>query len=282
MSIKDQNQSFTPADVAIQPRNRQHDLAEALKGDWMRKDVFATAWFNAMSITFPLGEQFFINSVRHYRDRITDPKLQQEMRQFFSQEAVHLREHKRYNEMLCELRGYDLEKLEGPLRRRMAWVKKNVPAREQLAGTAAVEHLTAVLAEKALGNSGIFADADADADPAMRDLWQWHSVEEMEHKAVAFDVYRAIGGTEKMRRAAMRRSTLFLTWDILHGVRHILKCDGKLWSAKVWLSGIRFLFGKQGILKGTWAPYKDFFREDFHPWQEDTSDLIAQWELQQQ
>ena len=69
---EDQTQSFTPAEVAIQPRNRQHDLAEALKGDWMRKDVFATAWFNAMSITFPLGEQFFINSVRHYRDRITD------------------------------------------------------------------------------------------------------------------------------------------------------------------------------------------------------------------
>lgn len=273
-----ENQSYTPDQVAIQPRNRQHDLADALTRDWMRNDVFATAWFNAMSITFPLGEQFFINSVRHYRDRITDPKLKEEMQQFFSQEAVHLREHKRYNQLLCEQRGYDLETLEGPLRRRMGWVKKNVPAREQLAGTAAVEHLTAVLAEKALGDHGLFTDAD----PAMVALWQWHAVEEMEHKAVAFDVYRAIGGSEKMRRAAMRRSTLLLTWDILHGVRHMLKCDGKLWSPKVWLSGLRFLVGKQGLLRGTWAPYKAFFREDFHPWQEDSSELIAQWQLQQQ
>jgi len=273
-----ENQSYTPDQVAIQPRNRHHDLADALTRDWMRNDVFATAWFNAMSITFPLGEQFFINSVRHYRDRITDPKLKEEMQQFFSQEAVHLREHKRYNQLLCEQRGYDLETLEGPLRRRMGWVKKNVPAREQLAGTAAVEHLTAVLAEKALGDHGLFTDAD----PAMVALWQWHAVEEMEHKAVAFDVYRAIGGSEKMRRAAMRRSTLLLTWDILHGVRHMLKCDGKLWSPKVWLSGLRFLFGKQGLLRGTWAPYKAFFREDFHPWQEDSSELIAQWQLQQQ
>jgi len=273
-----ENQSYTPDQVAIRPRNRQHDLADALTRDWMRNDVFATAWFNAMSITFPLGEQFFINSVRHYRDRITDPKLKEEMQQFFSQEAVHLREHKRYNQLLCEQRGYDLETLEGPLRRRMGWVKKNVPAREQLAGTAAVEHLTAVLAEKALGDLGLFTDAD----PAMVALWQWHAVEEMEHKAVAFDVYRAIGGSEKMRRAAMRRSTLLLTWDILHGVRHMLKCDGKLWSPKVWLSGLRFLFGKQGLLRGTWAPYKAFFREDFHPWQEDSSELIAQWQLQQQ
>ena len=273
-----ENQSYTPDQVAIRPRNRQHDLADALTRDWMRNDVFATAWFNAMSITFPLGEQFFINSVRHYRDRITDPKLKEEMQQFFSQEAVHLREHKRYNQLLCEQRGYDLETLEGPLRRRMGWVKKNVPAREQLAGTAAVEHLTAVLAEKALGDHGLFTDAD----PAMVALWQWHAVEEMEHKAVAFDVYRAIGGSEKMRRAAMRRSTLLLTWDILHGVRHMLKCDGKLWSPKVWFSGLRFLFGKQGLLRGTWAPYKAFFREDFHPWQEDSSELIAQWQLQQQ
>jgi len=273
-----ENQSYTPDQVAIRPRNRQHDLADALTRDWMRNDVFATAWFNAMSITFPLGEQFFINSVRHYRDRITDPKLKEEMQQFFSQEAVHLREHKRYNQLLCEQRGYDLETLEGPLRRRMGWVKKNVPAREQLAGTAAVEHLTAVLAEKALGDHGLFTDAD----PAMVALWQWHAVEEMEHKAVAFDVNRAIGGSEKMRRAAMRRSTLLLTWDILHGVRHMLKCDGKLWSPKVWLSGLRFLVGKQGLLRGTWAPYKAFFREDFHPWQEDSSELIAQWQLQQQ
>lgn len=273
-----QSQSYTPEHVPIKKRNPELDIAEALKGEWMDNHVFATAWFNAMSITFPLGEQFFINSVRHYRDRISDPKLQEEMCQFYSQEAVHLREHQRYNELLCAQRGYDLEALEGPLRRRMAWVKKNVPAREQLAGTVAVEHLTAVLAEKALGQDNLFAKAH----PAMAKLWRWHAVEEMEHKSVAFDVYRAIGGTEKMRRAAMRRSTFFLIWDILHGVRHILRRDGKLWSLKVWASGLIFLFGKQGVLRGAWQPYKDFFREDFHPWQQDTHQLIEDWELQQQ
>ena len=272
-----QSQSYTPDNVPIKKRNPELDIAEALKGEWMDNHVFATAWFNAMSITFPLGEQFFINSVRHYRDRISDPKLQEEMRQFYSQEAVHLREHQRYNELLCAQRGYDLEALEGPLRRRMGWVKKNVPAREQLAGTAAVEHLTAVLAEKALGEDNLFAKAH----PAMAKLWKWHAVEEMEHKSVAFDVYRAIGGTEKMRRAAMRRSTFFLTWDILHGVRHILSRDGKLWNLKVWASGLVFLFGREGVLRGTLKPYRDFFREDFHPWQQDAQQLIKDWELHQ-
>ena len=273
-----QPQSFTPENVPITKRNPQLDLAEALKVDWMNNHQFATAWFNAMSITFPLGEQFFINSVRHYRDRITDPKLKQEMKDFYSQEAVHLREHQRYNELLCAQRGYDLEELEKPLRKRMAWVKKNIPPRDQLAGTVAVEHMTAVLAERALGTADLFKGAH----PAMAKLWKWHAVEEMEHKAVAFDVYRAIGGTEKMRRAAMRRSTFFLTWDILHGVRHILRRDGVLWNLKVWASGFVFLFGKQGALRGTWQPYKDFFAEDFHPWAHDTQELIENWELQQQ
>ncbi len=117
-------QSFTPDNVSIVKRNPKLDIAEALTSEWMDNHVFATAWLNAMSITFPLGEQFFINSVRHYRDRITDPKLQREMKAFYSQEAVHLREHQRYNELLCAQRGYDLEKLIGPMRRRMQWVEK--------------------------------------------------------------------------------------------------------------------------------------------------------------
>src|SRR5438270_640835 len=43
----------------------------------------------------------------------------------------------------------------------------------------------------------------ADGDIVIRHLLMWHALEEAEHKAVAFDVYRAVGGTERMRKAAM-------------------------------------------------------------------------------
>ena len=66
-----------------------------------------------------------------------------------------------------------------------------------------------------------------------------------------------------------------------HGVRHILSRDGKLWNLKVWASGLVFLFGREGVLRGTLKPYRDFFREDFHPWQQDTQQLIKDWELHQ-
>jgi predicted metal-dependent hydrolase len=60
--------SQTPADVPITPRNREYDVARSLGRDWFDQHPFKTAWFNAMSMTFPLGEKFFIDSVRHYAD----------------------------------------------------------------------------------------------------------------------------------------------------------------------------------------------------------------------
>ena len=68
-------QSNTPSHVRIEPRNRHHRIDNCLAGDWLDNHPFKTAWFNAMSITFPLGEKFFIDSVRHYAGRIDDPKL---------------------------------------------------------------------------------------------------------------------------------------------------------------------------------------------------------------
>ena len=87
--------SLTPADVPVVPRNRNHELADSLSGDWFGNHPFKTAWFNAMSITFPLGEKFFIDSVRHFQDQIDDPKLAAEIRGFCGQEGYHRREHDR-------------------------------------------------------------------------------------------------------------------------------------------------------------------------------------------
>ena len=90
------------------------------------------------------------------------------------------------------------------------------------------------------------------ADSAMRAMWQWHAAEEMEHKAVAFDVYRAVGGTEKMRKRAMRQATFFLMLDVLIGLVHMLRKDKKLWNLSLWSQGWKFLFFKDGILRRVW------------------------------
>ena len=59
----------------------------------------------ALSSVFPDGEDYFVRSVRHFRDRITDPALKRQVAGFIGQEAVHGREHRVFNDRLAEL-GY--------------------------------------------------------------------------------------------------------------------------------------------------------------------------------
>lgn len=268
------NQSLTPTDVALKPRNREYDVASSLAGEWFDNHAFKTAWFNAMSITFPLGEKFFIDSVRHFANQIDDKKLLEDISGFCGQEGFHRREHQRYNETLCRLRGYDLRRMEGRLETNIRRAYKFMTPMERLALTAAMEHVTAIMAESALSKDDPMLGS---ADPAMQALWQWHAAEEMEHKAVAFDVFRAVGGTEKLRRRAMRQATFFLMKDVLLGLLHMLRRDRKLWDLRLWRDGWKFLFAEGGILRRVWPAYKEYFREGFHPWDRDTRPLLHDW-----
>ena len=105
------SESTMPNDLAIKVRNMTFELDKILATDWADNDPFLTAFFNAMSISFPSGERNFIDSVRTYEDRITDPKLASEVKDFYQQEAIHSREHRKYNRLLCQKRGYDLATL---------------------------------------------------------------------------------------------------------------------------------------------------------------------------
>ena len=275
-------ESYTPEDISIQLRNKKHELAGCLGRDWYDNHPFKTAWFNAMSITFPLGEKSFIDSVRHYADKITDPKLQSEIKHFCGQEGIHRREHELYNITLCKERGYDLNYLEGRIARKIKEADTKLSSIQRLSVTVALEHITAVLAERMLGDQ---VDANGVIEGPMKELWTWHAAEEMEHKAVAFDVYRSVTknrpNSEKMRKSSLKLATFFLILDIAVGMVYMLRKDKKLWNIKVWVEGIQFLLGKQGYIRSSWPAYKEYFKEDFHPWQRDTRSLLENWEASQ-
>lgn len=261
--------SHTPDDIEITPRNFYFDVTP-LSGDWHGGDAFRTAYFNALSIMFPIGEQHFIDSVKHYRDRIVEPRLAKHVRGFTAQESIHRREHQNYNETLCDARHYPLAQLEAPMLARQAWALRHMPPISHLAVTVAYEHWTALLADSLLRNPHHLEGAH----PDLAAMWRWHAIEESEHKAVAFDVYRAVGGTLRMRRWMM----LIVTWqffhDTFHNMRVMLKTyQGSRW--KLWTGGLRFLFGKGGVYRGLGRAYLDFFRADFHPWDHDNRAEIA-------
>ncbi|MCG8523211.1 MAG: metal-dependent hydrolase [Pseudomonadales bacterium] len=260
--------SSTPDGVTVKPRHLRFDVRTELRTLWHGNDAFRTAFFNALSLQFPDGEQQFINAVRLYRDQITDPKLKEEIKGFIGQEALHSREHKEYNEAL-KARGYDIDALDERFRKHMEWVGRLPPSR-QLAGTCGAEHYTAVLANAILSHPEWMEGAT----PTMKRLWRWHAIEETEHKSVAFDVYRACIGNDKLRRIVF----LFVTWNFFRytflNTCSLLKTDGKLWSLRTWLGGLNFLWGKPGVLRKCLPDFLAYSRRDFHPWQQDNRGLL--------
>src|SRR5262245_59650052 len=59
----------TTSSPAIHVRNISFGHV-AQKRPWLNDDPFASAFFNALSVTFPQGERFFMDSVRRYKAQL--------------------------------------------------------------------------------------------------------------------------------------------------------------------------------------------------------------------
>ncbi|SDL40054.1 metal-dependent hydrolase [Pseudomonas indica] len=264
--------STTPEGLQIRPRHLDFNLPSPLPRHWHSGDAFKTHLFDAMSVLFPDGERFFIDSVRQFRDQIDDPVLKEQIRGFIGQEGHHSREHLVYSQRLRDL-GYQVERMERRAQARIRYTQKKLSPRRQLAATAALEHITAIMADAVLKNP----EPLHGAHPAMARLWRWHALEETEHKAVAFDVYNQVCGSRKLLRRAMLMGTFFFVLDTTRGLAHMLERDGLLWNWRVWRDGLKWAWGKDGVFRPLVRTYLDFFKADFHPWQHNNLDLLERF-----
>ena len=245
-------------------------LSEKTPRYWYGGDPFKTHFMNALSSTFPEGEAFFVRSVRHYRDRIDDPKLLADIRSFSGQEAMHGRTHVGHVELLAQ-QGYPwLKRLNELARREMRFYNRRMP-RYSLATTAALEHLTAIIARQILSNPENWVKP---MHPDMAPLWQWHAVEEAEHKAVAFDVLQQVSGSRALRIFALLGATLGFFLDNFVRLFYLLSKDGLAWKPRVWIDGARFLWGRNGALRTLIPDYLEWYRRGFHPQERDDQPLI--------
>lgn len=232
---------------------------------WFGGDPFKTRFFDAMSTIFPEGEKFFIACVRDFRDQVTDPQLQQEIKDFIRQEAQHTMVHNQFNQHL-RAQGIDVDRLEA-IQRHISFnlARKYLPKKHTLAVTAAAEHMTAIMAH------GLFKRKTTleQADSRMRALYAWHAVEEIEHKAVAFDVMTKVAKVWYPRRIlAMIEVTLVFSIHVLLVTRHMLKVDGfSRWErAKMWAKGLWWLYNPRGLFAPLTGHYLTYFIPGFHPW----------------
>jgi len=256
-------------------RDLRFKLKPASASNWHAQGPSVTQFINAMSIFFPEGERYFIHTVRHYRDHITDPELQKAVIAFIGQEAMHGREHEDYNRLLAQA-GLPAEELEAHVSRFLDLLKLRLPASAQLAVTIAQEHFTAIVAELVLTDSRMIAGADR----RLSALWRWHALEETEHKAVAFDVYETVVGRGVMAYA-LRTSGMLLTTAgflglVLYYQQRLLRADVQTRRAQGLGDFINFMFRSPGLLPRLALPWLTYFRPGFHPWDHDNRYLLKQ------
>ncbi len=241
------------------------DMERPIPRHWCAGDAFRTAFMNALSMSFPVGEQFFIDAVRDGHKALppeTQAKFASEVQGFIGQEATHRRLHGLYNEHL-ERQG--LVNGWGPRALRRRQMLDGLDVRHALAATAAYEHFTAILADWLLRHP----QALGEQDPRLVTMWLWHASEESEHKCTAFDLYRALGGNEAWRLKWFRRITFFFIADALRQTVSNLRRDGTLWRWSTWRNAMRFLFGPGGLVTDTVPAWRAYKRPDFHPSQQD-------------
>ena len=242
--------------------------------DWYQDDPHLTTMWSALSLAFPEGERFFVESVRRYRDRIEDPELLSAIEGFGGQEAMHAKAHRLFNEMLqAQGLGDALPAAEKRVRWLLNVGRRVLPHKAQLAVTVALEHFTAILAEQLLSNE----KHRAAGHPSVHALWEWHAFEESEHKAVSFDVYRAVGGTYAMRVRVMLMTTALFMIAVLLIHARFLHARGKLGDVRGWARTAGFLWVRPGLFRELVPAYWDFFRPGFHPNDRDTRALVAEW-----
>jgi uncharacterized protein len=264
----------TSATVPVRPMEFDRWVADLPKYFAEDGDIVLSHVLTVLSSTFPEGEKFFVRSVAAVRDEITDPQLRIDVEGFIGQEEMHGREHQVLNDHLAKY-GYPTRGINSYVRG-LYWVRERIQSRKvNLAFTAALEHYTATLAELLLTDD---AARKAVGKPGARDILTWHALEESEHKAVAFDVYKAMGGSEFMRIFIMYLTDLlFILETSIMGVVSVLM-DRDAWRHPVKLArSLRRLPQAPFISMRAAHILAEYHRPGFHPNDRDTRQLIAEW-----
>ena len=267
------NESHTPT-----PRTPRLGFTGVPKR-WFAGSTAATQIANGVNLLFPAGERFFVRSVRHYVDQLDDPHLVAQVRGFFGQEGRHAQAHERFFDTLRE-QGYDIDAILEPYEAfAFGRVEKYSSPALRLAVTVACEHFTAIMAEDALAGGDLEG-----AHPTMRQLLEWHALEELEHKAVAFDVLRAVNPSYALRMSGMALATLLLGGFWVQATRALLAQDGMtLREAARELGTMRDVAERQGLqmskpiftrvfLRGI----REYLRPGFHPNDKDHSRIFRE------
>lgn len=259
-------QNTTPQ---IQVRRINFDFPEQIDRYWFGNSPYKTHLFNSFTLFLPDGEQYMIRNIGRQLKQIDKLYLKQEVRAFIGQEGQHSIQHTKFWDNL-RLQGYEID----TYIRFVRFILFNTLERQlsinlNLSIIAACEHLTTLFAEFVLATEFL-----AEAEPKLRNLFEWHCAEELEHKSVAYDVLQNATNSYLLRLVGMLISHILILGLLNLGLAVLLYQDKKLLDRKVWQEMIQFWFIKDKFLFRVLKNSFDYSRKSFHPSQRNNLFLI--------
>ncbi|BBX14245.1 MULTISPECIES: metal-dependent hydrolase [Mycobacteriaceae] len=277
MTTRGNGENGRVAHPAVQPRRIRFNYpVAALQRHFVQGDLVMSHMIAHLSAVFPEGEDFFIRSVRHYAGQITDPVLKDQVKGFIGQEVTHGREHRALNERLQQM-GYPTRRIDRLVHRRLKAAERRFSPLTCLSITAALEHFTAVFAETLL------ADEQAQellGTTEVRSMLLWHAVEESEHRSVAFDVYRAVGGDETRRIRTMRVIRFSFPIAVTMNTIISLFSDRAAYHPVRLVRSFAALRHSPFLTRAVFRRLGDYLRPGFHPDDHDNTVLLQRWEAE--
>jgi predicted metal-dependent hydrolase len=227
---------------------------------------------NALSVLFPGGERFFITSTQNFQRNLKDSELKNSLKIFCGQESIHGKQYEKFNAWLAQM-GYPVKRWEYHFEKLLHWRAQFYGKQLCLAITAALEHVTAVLGSAVLSCPTLQEAFHNDVRP----LVIWHAVEEVEHKAVAFDVMCVINSNYILRVVGFLIALLELSINFSLLLLAFLRHDQETFNVRS-LFRLIYLGASSGFMTKTIWHLIQYLRPNFHPWQSDDSHLIEKFD----
>ena len=217
-------QAATP-NTGITVRRLDFAVPDDVNPHWHPTEPEWSHMVNGASLCMPYLEPYLIKAVKAAKPHIADSRLLAEADDYIGQEAHHYKQHRKFNDILIS-HGYDeLRDIEQRMADDFARFLRDKPLAFHLAYTAGFESMALGIGHWLVRErERLFGGADS----SVASLVLWHFVEEIEHKNVALDVYRAACGGYWRRIHGLFCATLHVIKYSRQAYQAMLKRDG-LW-----------------------------------------------------
>jgi len=168
----------------------------------------------AGSLLLPHLEPYLIRSMKAAEQEIDDPALLEDLKRFCAQEGQHYRMHRKWNATVRRAGFSGLAKLEEELAQDYERFSRTKSLRWNLAYAEGFEAFTMSSVKMLMEPNGF----GEDLSPFMQML-EWHFVEELEHRHVAFDVYEHVSGGYLYRLLV----GIYAQWHFTRWIRRVAK-----------------------------------------------------------